>query len=339
MAEVRTNLGQGLLAIGYGGGLGAITVSPAGAPRGPFPSTGVFSVEAIPAGQTAGAIYTVSSVAIAGGNQVLTLSALEFGTDVALAPGAAIVEVESARSLVALIAQGAVATVVPGGAAGSIQFNNGGVFGGVAQVPVSKGGTGTATPGLIAGANMTVSGAWPNQTLVSSGGGGGGASYKYEWIPAAINQFLTQTVVGFSLGNTSAANLNLPVSGNQLFATGLMGQSTNFLFGRRIPNEWDGSAITFDLDCIIDGGTGNVGLTGYLGPVVVGTLANPVTWGTGVGVVVAAPNIAGGFVRFSFSLDSSACVPGEFIFVAILRGVDTFAGNLYPVGGLFGIKY
>lgn len=38
---------------------------------------------------------------------------------------------------------------------------------------VASGGTGTATPSLVAGTNVTVSGTWPNQTINSSGGGGG----------------------------------------------------------------------------------------------------------------------------------------------------------------------
>lgn len=40
-------------------------------------------------------------------------------------------------------------------------------------VPVNYGGTGTATPSLVAGTNVTISGAWPNQTINSTGGGGG----------------------------------------------------------------------------------------------------------------------------------------------------------------------
>ncbi len=41
---------------------------------------------------------------------------------------------------------------------------------------VAKGGTGTATPGIVAGTNVTVSGTWPNQTINSTGGGGGGTT-------------------------------------------------------------------------------------------------------------------------------------------------------------------
>lgn len=40
-------------------------------------------------------------------------------------------------------------------------------------VPVNYGGTGTSTPSLVAGTNVTITGTWPNQTISSTGGGGG----------------------------------------------------------------------------------------------------------------------------------------------------------------------
>lgn len=39
-------------------------------------------------------------------------------------------------------------------------------------LPVANGGTGTGTPGLVAGSNVTITGTWPNQTVAASGGGG-----------------------------------------------------------------------------------------------------------------------------------------------------------------------
>lgn len=39
-----------------------------------------------------------------------------------------------------------------------------------APLPVAQGGTATATPGLVAGANVTITGTWPNQTVSSTGG-------------------------------------------------------------------------------------------------------------------------------------------------------------------------
>jgi len=37
---------------------------------------------------------------------------------------------------------------------------------------VASGGTGTATPNIVAGTNITVTGTWPNQTITASGGSG-----------------------------------------------------------------------------------------------------------------------------------------------------------------------
>ena len=42
-------------------------------------------------------------------------------------------------------------------------------------VAVANGGSGTATPSIVAGTNVTVTGTWPNQTIAAAGGGGGGS--------------------------------------------------------------------------------------------------------------------------------------------------------------------
>jgi hypothetical protein len=36
-------------------------------------------------------------------------------------------------------------------------------------LPIANGGSGTSTPSLVAGANITISGAWPNQTITAAG--------------------------------------------------------------------------------------------------------------------------------------------------------------------------
>ena len=43
-------------------------------------------------------------------------------------------------------------------------------------LPVANGGTGTTTPSIVAGTNVTVTGTWPNQTIAASGGGSPGGS-------------------------------------------------------------------------------------------------------------------------------------------------------------------
>jgi len=40
-------------------------------------------------------------------------------------------------------------------------------------LPVANGGTGTATPGLVQGANITITGTWPNQTIAAASPGTG----------------------------------------------------------------------------------------------------------------------------------------------------------------------
>lgn len=45
-------------------------------------------------------------------------------------------------------------------------------------LPVANGGTGTTTPSIVAGTNITVSGSWPNQTINSTGGGGGVTTFS-----------------------------------------------------------------------------------------------------------------------------------------------------------------
>ena len=105
MSEVPVNLGRGVLASGYTAGSGTMTVTPAASPYGALPTSGTFSIAAFPTSAAAGAIYTVSAVVASGGNQVLTISALEFGPDVNLATGSYVVEVISIRSLLALIVE------------------------------------------------------------------------------------------------------------------------------------------------------------------------------------------------------------------------------------------
>ena len=39
-------------------------------------------------------------------------------------------------------------------------------------LPVANGGTGTATPSLVQGSNVTITGTWPNQTIAATASGG-----------------------------------------------------------------------------------------------------------------------------------------------------------------------
>jgi hypothetical protein len=71
---------------------------------------------------------------------------------------------------------------------------------------VANGGTGTATPSIVAGTNVTVTGTWPNQTVAASGGSA---------TPAGSN-----TQVQFNNAGAFGASANLTFNGGSLLASG-----------------------------------------------------------------------------------------------------------------------
>ena len=79
-------------------------------------------------------------------------------------------------------------------------------------LPVSNGGTGTSTPALVAGTNVTITGSWPNQTIAASGGGGG-SSINVQQAGSTVVTGLT--TLNFVQGATVAAasttaNVSIP---------------------------------------------------------------------------------------------------------------------------------
>lgn len=75
-------------------------------------------------------------------------------------------------------------------------------------VAVANGGTGTATPSLVAGTNITISGSFPNQTINASGGGTPGGS---------------NTQIQYNNAGAFAGSANLTFNGTTLTAAGLAG--------------------------------------------------------------------------------------------------------------------
>jgi hypothetical protein len=70
---------------------------------------------------------------------------------------------------------------------------------------VASGGTGTSSPGLVAGTNVTITGTWPNQTINSSGGGSG-MIYPGAGIPLS-----TGSAWGTSYSTSGSGNVALTV--------------------------------------------------------------------------------------------------------------------------------
>ena len=87
-------------------------------------------------------------------------------------------------------------------------------------VAVANGGTGTATPALVAGTNVTITGTWPNQTIAASGGGGSGTVTSVD---ATVPAFLS--VSGGPI--TTSGTLAISYSGTALpIANGGTGATT-----------------------------------------------------------------------------------------------------------------
>ena len=94
-------------------------------------------------------------------------------------------------------------------------------------VALANGGTGTATPSLVAGTNVTITGTFPNQTIAASGGGGGteiGDLIGGGVVVAVFNQNGVNKALIASLTNV-AANLQWTITAYQTTLIGATAQS------------------------------------------------------------------------------------------------------------------
>lgn len=114
----------------------------------------------------------------------------------------------------------------------------------------THGGTGTTTPSLVAGTNVTITGTWPNQTINSSGGGGGGVSSVGISVPSIL-----------SISGS-------PVTGSGTISISLAAQSAWSLFGNftgssaapafttsALPSRLGGTGLTFPAGVLFFNGT------------------------------------------------------------------------------------
>ena len=83
---------------------------------------------------------------------------------------------------------------------------------------VARGGTGTASPSLVGGTNITISGSWPNQTVTASGGG----VTSLNGQTGAITDTTLYAIGSYITGrpqNSSTYGVNSTIAGSSLYST------------------------------------------------------------------------------------------------------------------------
>jgi len=157
-------------------------------------------------------------------------------------------------------------------------------------VAVANGGTGTATPALVAGTNVTITGTWPNQTVNSTAGGSGTVTSVAASVPAFLS------IAGSPI--TTSGTLAITYSGTALpVANGGTGQTTASAAFNAL------SPVTSTGDLIIGNGTNSatrlaIGANGYV-LTSDGTTASWVAAGSGSGTVTsitAGTGLTGGTI-------------------------------------------
>jgi len=141
------------------------------------------------------------------------------------------------------------------------------------QLPVANGGTGTATPSIVAGTNVTVTGTWPNQTIAASGGGGSGTVTS---VAASVPSVFS--ITGSPI--TTSGTLAMTYSGTALpVANGGTGQ-TSYTDGQLLIGNTTGNTLT---KATLTAGTG-ITVTNASGSI---TIASTGSGGTSIGLVRA----------------------------------------------------
>jgi hypothetical protein len=174
-------------------------------------------------------------------------------------------------------------------------------------VAVANGGTGTATPALVAGTNVTITGTWPNQTINSSSGSGTVTS-----VAATVPAFLS--IAGSPI--TTTGTLAITYSGTALpIANGGTGQTTASAAFNAL------SPVTSTGDLIIGNGTNSatrlaIGANGYV-LTSDGTTASWVAAGSGSGTVtsiIAGTGLTGGTITTTgtIALATTAVTAGSY---------------------------
>ncbi|WP_395734087.1 hypothetical protein [Prosthecobacter sp.] len=175
-------------------------------------------------------------------------------------------------------------------------------------LPKANGGTGTSTPGIVAGSGISITGTWPNQTITNSGitigstAISGGTSGRLLMSGATIAEQTLGTGVATALGNAVDAS-------GGLLTYGMIGTSGSKLPLLNAANTWSANqSVNGQVKIAVTSpgsGTENLVLQGY-GKVLSITYDGSAEAGYINGDTFVYPNYVGGGAGQSVALGTSA---------------------------------
>ena len=122
------------------------------------------------------------------------------------------------------------------------------------QLPVANGGTGTATPSIVAGTNVTVTGTWPNQTIAASAGGSGTVTSVAATVPSVFSVSGSPITTSGTLAMTYSGTA-LPVANG---GTGLTTTPANGALDIGNGTGFTRATLTAGTNVTITNGTGSI---------------------------------------------------------------------------------